>query len=114
MRRRQVLALLAGALAPWPPIALGQAVGRLRDIGVLMGLAETDPGVPRRVAIFREALQALGWIEGHNIRIHYRSAIEADRLRELGNELVALQPDVILAACSIVTSTLLRETRKIP
>jgi putative tryptophan/tyrosine transport system substrate-binding protein len=114
MRRREVLALLAGAMALWPPMALGQSLGRLRNIGVLMGLAETDPEVPRRVAIFRQALQDFGWIEGHNIRIHYRSAIEADRLRVFGNELVALQPDVIVAASSIVASTLLRETRTIP
>jgi len=114
MTRREALALLAGAMAPWPPIALGQSVGRLRSIGVLMGLAETDPEAPRRVAIFRQALQALGWIEGHNIRVHYRSAIEADRLRLLGNELVALQPDVIVASNSVVASTLLRETRTIP
>ena len=72
MRRRQVLALLAGAIALQPPMALGQSLGRLRNIGVLMGLAETDPEIPRRVAIFRQALQDLGWIEGHNIRIHYR------------------------------------------
>src|SRR6266478_4198746 len=114
MRRRNVLALLAGAVALWPPMALGQSIGRLRNIGVLMGLAETDPEIPRRIAIFRQALQDLGWIEGHNIRIHYRSAIEADRLRVLGNELVALQPDVIVAASTIVASTLLRETRTIP
>ncbi|HSV24380.1 MAG TPA: ABC transporter substrate-binding protein [Xanthobacteraceae bacterium] len=114
MGRRRVLALLAGAVALWPPIALGQSVGRLRNIGVLMGLAETDPEVLRRVAIFRQALQDLGWTEGHNIRIHYRSAIEADGLRALGNELLALQPDVIVAANSIVASTLLRETRTIP
>ncbi len=114
MTRREALALLAGAMAPWPPIALGQSVGRLRSIGVLMGLAETDPEAPRRVAIFRQALQALGWIEGHNIRVHYRSAIEADRLRLLGNELVASQPDVIVASSSVVASTLLRETRTIP
>jgi putative tryptophan/tyrosine transport system substrate-binding protein len=114
MRRRQVLALLAGAIALQPPMALGQSLGRLRNIGVLMGLAETDPEIPRRVAIFRQALQDLGWIEGHNIRVHYRSAIEVDRLRLLGNELVALQPDVIVAASSIVASTLLRETRTIP
>jgi putative ABC transport system substrate-binding protein len=114
MRRRKVLALLASVMAPWPPMALGQSVGRLRNIGVLMGLAETDPEVPRRVAIFRQALQDLGWIEGHNIRIHYRSAIEADRLRLLGNELVALQPDVIVASSSVVASTLLRETHTIP
>jgi putative ABC transport system substrate-binding protein len=79
-----------------------------------MGLAETDPEIPRRVAMFRQALQDLGWVEGHNIRVHYRSAIEAERLRLLGNELVALQPDVIVAASSIVASTLLRETRTIP
>jgi putative tryptophan/tyrosine transport system substrate-binding protein len=114
MTRREVLALLAGAMAPWPMMTLGQSVGRLRNIGVLMGLAETDPEIPRRIAIFRQALQALGWIEGHNIRIHYRSAIEADRLRVLGNDLVALQPDVIVASSSIVASTLLRETRTIP
>src|SRR6266566_8536155 len=114
MRRREVLVLLAGAIAPCPPIALGQSVGRLHNIGVLMGLAETDPEVLRRVAIFRQALQDLGSIEGHNIRIHYRSAIEADRLRVLGNELVALQPDVVVASSTVVTSTLLRETRTIP
>jgi putative ABC transport system substrate-binding protein len=114
MRRRQVLALLAGAMAPWPSMALGPSLARLRNIGVLMGLAETDPEVPRRVAIFRQALQDLGWIEGHNIRLHYRSAIEADRLHLLGNELVALQPDVIVASSSVVAGTLLRETRTIP
>lgn len=114
MTRRAVLALLASAVAPCLPMALGQSVGRLRNIGVLMGLAETDLEIPRRVAIFRQALQTLGWIEGHNIRIHYRSAIEADRLRALGNEIVALQPDVIVAASSVVASTLLRETRIIP
>jgi putative ABC transport system substrate-binding protein len=95
-------------------MALGQSFGRLRNIGVLMGLAETDPEIPRRVAIFRQALQTLGWIEGQNIRIHYRSAIEAYQLRALSNEIVALQPDVIVAASTIVASTLLRETRTIP
>jgi putative tryptophan/tyrosine transport system substrate-binding protein len=114
MRRREVLASLAGALAPWPPMALGQSIGRLRNIGVLIGLAETDPEGPRRVGIFRQALQDLGWIEGHNIRIHYRSATGADRLRTLGNELVAFEPAVIVAASSIVASTLLRQTRTIP
>jgi len=114
MRRREVLALLASAMALLPSMALGQSVGRPRNIGLLMGLTETDPEIPRRVAIFRRALQDLGWIDGHNIRIHYRSAIETDRLRALGNELIALQPDVIVAASSIVATTLLRETRTIP
>ena len=114
MRRREILALLAGAMAPWPLTAIGQSVGRVRNIGVLMGLAESDPEVLRRIAILRQALRDLGWIEGLNIRIHYRSAIEADRLRTLGQELIALPADVIIAASSIVTTTLLQETRTIP
>jgi putative ABC transport system substrate-binding protein len=114
MKRRDVLALLAGAAALRPHLALGQSVGRLRTVGMLMGLAESDPEIPRRVAIFREVLQDLGWTEGRNIRIHYRSTIEADRLRVLGADLVGLQPDVIVASSSIVAATLLRETRTIP
>src|SRR5215475_6397748 len=114
MRRRTVLALLAGTMAPWPPMVVAESVGRLRNIGVLIGLAETDPEVPRCVAIFQQALRDLGWIDGYNIRIHYRSTFEADRLRVLGNELVALQPDVIVASSSIAAGALLRETRTIP
>jgi putative tryptophan/tyrosine transport system substrate-binding protein len=114
MRRRKVCALLAGALAPWPLITFGQSVTRPRTVGVLMGLAETDPEISRRMAIFGEILKAQGRIEGDNIRIQYRSAIEADRIRMLGSELVALQPDVIVAAGSMVASALLRETHTIP
>jgi putative ABC transport system substrate-binding protein len=114
MRRREVLALLAGAMALQPYVGLVQSAGRPRNIGLLMGLAETDPEIARRVTIFREALQDLGWIDGHNIRIHYRSAIAADRLRMLGSSLVALNPDVIVASGSMVASTLLQETSAIP
>jgi putative ABC transport system substrate-binding protein len=114
MRRREVLALLAGAIALQPYIGLVQSAARPRNIGLLMGLAETDPELPRHVAIFREALQGLGWIDGHNIRIHYHSANAVDRLRVLGSRLVALEPAVIVASSSIVASTLLQETRTIP
>src|SRR5262249_12973870 len=114
MRRRDALALLVGATALRPRITLGQSVGRLRDVGVLIGLAETDPEIPLRVAIFCEALQHLGWIEGRNIRVQYRSAIDADRLRVLGADLIALDPAVIVASSSVVARTLLRETRTIP
>jgi putative ABC transport system substrate-binding protein len=93
---------------------LGQQFQRLHNIAVLMGLAETDPEILRRVAIFREALRELGWTEGQNVRIHYRSGIEADRMHVLATELIALQPDIIVAGSSIAVSALLRETRTIP
>jgi putative tryptophan/tyrosine transport system substrate-binding protein len=122
MRRREILALLAGAGAmAFQPhmgfvqaIGLGQPDGTPRDIGLLMGMAENDPEIQRRVAKFREALQDLGWSDGHNIRIHCRSAVTTDELREHASRLVAMNPAVIVAANSVIASTLLQETRTIP
>jgi putative tryptophan/tyrosine transport system substrate-binding protein len=114
MRRRRALALLAGSVTAWPPMMLGQPFERLRAIGVLIGLADSDPELQRRAAVFRHSLQELGWTENHNIRIHYRSAADVDQLRLLGNELIAMRPDVIVASSSIVARTLLLETRTIP
>ena len=114
MRRREMLAVFAGATVPWPLVVLGQSFASVRNVGVLMGLAESDPEVPTRVGIFKQALQELGWIEGGNIRIHYRWAVDADRMRTVAKELIALQPDVIVASSSFVVDTLLRETRMMP
>jgi putative tryptophan/tyrosine transport system substrate-binding protein len=120
MRRRDVLAFLAGAMAAEPhtgpvqAIGLGEFARRPRDIGLLMGLAETDPEIPRRLAIFRDALRDFGWIDGHNIRIHSRSAITADQRREQASRMVAMNPALIVASSTVVAGTLLQETREIP
>ncbi len=114
MRRREMLAVLAGATVPWPLVLLGQSLESVRNIGVLMGLAESDPEVAPRVAIFKQALQELGWTEGSNVRIHYRWAVDADRMRTVAKELVALQPGVIVASSGFVVDALLRETRTTP
>ena len=114
MRRREVLALLAGALGPWPLAAIAQPIERTRVIGVLIRLAESDPHNPARIAAFEQGLRELGWVEGRNIRIHYRFAFDTDRLQALAKELVALQPDVIVASTGFVVLALLRETRTTP
>jgi putative tryptophan/tyrosine transport system substrate-binding protein len=114
MRRREFLALLAGTMVLQPQVGFVQSAARPRDIGILMGLEETDPEIPRRVTIIREALRGLGWVDGNNIRIHYRSATTADGLREHAARLVALNPAVIVASSTIVASILLQETRTVP
>ena len=60
-----------------------------------------------REAVFREELRRLGYTEGRNISIEYRSADgKFDRLPELAGELVGLKVDVIVA---VVTQAARRE-----
>src|SRR5262245_23523033 len=77
-------------------VAGAQQTGQMRRIGVLMGLAESDPQAQARVAAFREGLQTLGWVEGRNLRIDIRWAATSDApaMQRFAKELVALQPDL--------------------
>ena len=96
MQRRQFITLLGGA-AVWPLAARAQQPDRVRRVGVLMGIAD-DPEGQARVMVFKQALHALGWIEGRNIQFIYRwSAGDATHARQFANELLDLRSDVILA-----------------
>src|SRR5215471_5421649 len=60
-------------------------------------------------------LQQLGWIVGSNVRIDYRwAAANADRFRSYAAELVALAPDVILAATTPGVAAVQQATRTVP
>jgi putative ABC transport system substrate-binding protein len=75
MKRREFIALLAGAVAGWPLAARAQQDQRVRRIGVLMGdFPENVPEGRAVDAAFREELQTRGWAEGRNIRIDARWA----------------------------------------
>jgi putative ABC transport system substrate-binding protein len=109
--------LVALALGLFAPLAAGaQDTGQMRRLGVLMGLAKSDPRAEARLAAFRKGLQTLGWAEGRNIRIDTRWATTSDApsMQRFAKELVALQPDVILSHNTPTTTTLLQHTRTIP
>jgi putative ABC transport system substrate-binding protein len=116
MKRREFITLLGGAAATWPVAASGQQPDRMQRIGMLMGYAESDREGRAFVAAFREGLQKLGWTEGHNIRIDTRWAADrdADARQRFAKELVALQPNLILAHATPTTAALLQQTRTIP
>jgi putative ABC transport system substrate-binding protein len=116
LRRRDFIAMLGGAAAAWPLAARGQPPERMRRIGVLMTLAESDRGGQTRIAAFREGLQKLGWTEGGNIRIDYRWAAPGDAgsMQLSAKELIALQPDLLLSQNTPTTAALLQQTRTIP
>ena len=60
MRRREFIAGLGGAAA-WSAVALAQQGERVRRVGVLMQMAESDQQGQLRVAAFRQGLEKLGW-----------------------------------------------------
>src|SRR5258706_12704665 len=96
MNRREFMILLGGAAA-WPPVARAQQPDRVRRVGVLMGIAD-DPEGQTRISVFRQALRALGWIEGRNVQFIYRwIAGDVTQARPLAKELLNLRCDVILA-----------------
>ena len=114
MRRREFITLLGGAAAAWPLAARAQQADRMRRIGVLMGLAEDDPDTK---AGLRDSGRGSKGLDGP------RAAMSASTIalrpagaqaQALAKELVALQPDVILANTTPSTAALQRETRTIP
>ena len=114
MRRRDFIKAIAVS-TPWPIAALAQQASGVKRLGALMSLGENDPEGKAQLSGFTQALAALGWIAGRNLRMDVRWAGgDANRARIFAKELVALQPDVILSQGTPVTAAFQRETRTIP
>jgi putative tryptophan/tyrosine transport system substrate-binding protein len=115
VRRRDFITLLGGAAAAWPLAARAQQTERVRHIGVLVSLPANDPEMQLWLAAFQKGLESLGWSEGRNVRIDHRFYTPgADQVQVPAKELVALQPDVILAEGTSTVAALKRESRAIP
>jgi putative ABC transport system substrate-binding protein len=114
MRRRHFIAGLGGAVA-WPTLARAQQTGRLRRIGVLVGRDENDPVAKTYISAFTQALANLGWTDGRNMRMDIRwGGGDLNRMRAIAQQLVDLQPDIILTGSTPTTTFIQRETRTIP
>ena len=111
MQRRKFITLLGGAAA-WPISAHAQQQSRLWRIGYLSP-GTVAFGGPQEA--FRLKLRELGYLEGHNLILDMRGS-EGDfaRLPALAAELVALRPDVIVAATTPAVLAAQRATSSIP
>jgi putative tryptophan/tyrosine transport system substrate-binding protein len=113
MKRREFIAGLGGAAA-WPLVARAQQGDHMRRIGVLLG-DENGPLNKGSLSAFTQALAGLGWIDGSNVRMDLGWAgADINRIRALAQELVGLQPDIIVTIGTAATVALQRETRTIP
>ena len=113
MKRREFMILLGG-VAAWPLAARAQQPDRVRRVGALMGIADDFEG-QARIAVFRQALQALGWSEGRNIQFIYRwSGGDVAHARQFAKELLDLRSDVILTNSTPATVAVRDITRTTP
>jgi putative ABC transport system substrate-binding protein len=112
MRRREFITLLGGAVVSWPLGVRAEQPEPMRRIGVLMNRAADDLEGQAAIAAFQQSLQQLGW---SNVRIDARwGGDDVDRERRYADELIALAPDVILAAGSVSVMALQHVTRSLP
>jgi putative ABC transport system substrate-binding protein len=112
MRRRDFI--IAGSATFLSSAAHAQQQAQMRRIGVLVSAGiETDQQAG--VAVFKEVLRQLGWIDGRNVRLEVRWAgADPAKARKNAQELVALQTDVILTTGVLALQTLLQTTRSVP
>jgi ABC transporter substrate binding protein len=88
---------------------------RVRLIGVLLQATENDLESEARVKAFLHGLEQLGWTEGRNLKLEYRWAGgNSDDIRKHAAELVALAPDILVAAGSATVGALQQATRTVP
>jgi putative ABC transport system substrate-binding protein len=115
MRRREFTTLLCGAAATWPLVVRAEQSDRLRRVGVLQGLAESDPEWPRRFGAFKQRLQELGWTEGRNVAFEFRFAGgKPERLPGLAADLVQAGVDVILTNAAQPIEAARKATSTVP
>jgi putative ABC transport system substrate-binding protein len=114
MRRREFIAGL-GSAAAWPLAVRAQQGDRVRRIGVLLPYDENDPLAKARISAFTQALADLGWTDGRNVRMDLRwGGGDVNRIRAVAQELVGLQPEIIVTNGTPATVTVQRETRTTP
>jgi putative ABC transport system substrate-binding protein len=115
MNRRKLLAVLGLWLAAAPLASFAQQQGKIWRVGFLalrhVDFVDTD----FYYGSFRQGMRELGYVEGRNLAIEWRSAEgKAERLPGLAAELVQLKVDVIVTAGTAATGVAQKATATIP
>jgi putative tryptophan/tyrosine transport system substrate-binding protein len=108
-----VLALVGLAAASWPPASFAQQPSKIWRVGFL----SLDSGTisSRNTAAFLKGMSALGYVEGKNLVVEWRSADgKFERLPALAADLVQLKVDVIVAVASAAIGAAQKATTTIP
>jgi putative tryptophan/tyrosine transport system substrate-binding protein len=113
MRAIRLAIVLAVSLVVTPPAVDAQQSAKGHRIGLLIGSSESF--IAPYAAIFRQALRALGYVEGGSIAIEYRYADgHYDRLPALAADLVRLKVDIVVTEGTPPTRAAKQATTTIP
>jgi putative ABC transport system substrate-binding protein len=95
MQRREFITLLGGAAAVWPLAA------RAQQAAAVIGVLQLGGWTPQFNAAFVRGLAEAGYVDGRNVAVRYRLALDdMAALRELAADLVRQRVSVIAAAGS--------------
>jgi putative tryptophan/tyrosine transport system substrate-binding protein len=112
MRRRDFITLLGAAAAIRPPAARAQQPAA--PVVGFLGEASPESMAPR-VTAFRQGLDEIGYVEGRNVTIDWRSAErQPNRLRALAADLAGRRVAAIVTASDLATAAAKAATSTIP
>jgi putative ABC transport system substrate-binding protein len=115
MRRREFVFLVGGFVVARPLTTIAQQPEHMRRIGVLMNRSVDSPEGQAYFAAFAKSLQQSAWSDGGNVHIDVRwGANDLELERKYATELVALAPEVIVAAGTEGVTAVQRATRTVP
>jgi putative tryptophan/tyrosine transport system substrate-binding protein len=113
MDRRTFIGGVAGGLLAAPLGTRAQQVGKVYRIGILEPIPAAQNAA--NLDALRKGLRDLGYVEGRNLVIEYRSADgRAERFPDLATELVRLKVDLIVARGTPATNAAKSATETIP
>src|SRR5205823_10147689 len=112
MKRRDFISFVGGAGATaWPLAARAQQAKRMPKVGILL-VAKPDLAV---IDPFVRGLETLGYVDGKTVSLEYRDAEgNYERLPRLADELVRLNPDVILSFGGDLAPVIKKATSTVP
>jgi putative ABC transport system substrate-binding protein len=108
--RRRTFLLATGAFLAAPLAAVtanAQTALSRKAVAVFMPTPESDPQGKKQVSAFIDALSALGWVEGRNLKVVYRYASSDRDFPAIGAELMQARPDVIVVQSNLALRTLM-------